>query len=231
VDGGAHDAREGGLPATITDGLVLHVTFDEGLAQDARGNHDGGAFTVSNLAASADRFGRPTGAARFQPSPPGLVQVSPHSLPLGAASRTLALWVKPRIAAPAPGARAHSNVFAHWGIDDCQAKMFGLGHPANKAFGWSGCEDVSTSLAVTVAQWTFVAATYDGSTMTVWANEQKTARAGVTLATTQAPLAIGGERKTYGNGFDYYLDGDLDDLRVWTRALTEAELTALARER
>ncbi len=71
-----------------------------------------------------------------------------------------------------------------------------------------------------------MAATYDGSTMAVVVDEQR-----VTLATTSAALLIGGQRKSYASGITYYFTGEIDELRVWNRALTGAELTALARDK
>ena len=225
---------EAGLPTSIANGLVLHMSFDDGLAVDATGLHPAADITAMNLAATTDRFGRATKATRFAPSPPSLVQIGPPSkMPLGSAPRTLAIWVKPRISAPTPTTgRPNSNVFVHWGLDDCTAKMFGLGHPANHGFGWAGCADTTSTLNVAVGAWTFMAAVYDGiSTVTLIVDQQQTTRTGVTLATTSGPLAVGGERKTIGQGFVYYFDGDLDDLRVWNRVLTGPELTALSLDR
>ena len=63
------------------------------------------------------------------------------------------------------------------------------------------------------------------------ADHQQSTMTNVTLATTAETLAIGGQRKTEGQGFVYYFDGDIDDVRVWNRPLTAAELTALADDR
>ena len=224
------DADAGDL-ASLANGLVFHMTFDSAAPVDASGHHPASTISVTSFTAAPDRFGHPSGAARFNATPSSLIQVGPPNLmPLGGSARSLAAWVRPRIAAPAATTtNLHSNVFLHWGIDDCTSKMFGLGNQGDHGFAWTGCIDLGSTFPVPVATWTFVAMTYrvDG-TLTLVVGNQQTARTGVMLQTPASPLAIGGERKTFGQGFVSYFDGDLDDVRVWSRALDNVELTALA---
>ena len=223
---------DAGKPSTLGNGLLFHMNFDGPAPADATGNHPTSAITVSTFTPAPDRFGKPSGAARFIGTPATLIQVGPpNQMPINNAPRSLSAWVKPRISAPpATAAQPNSNVFLHWGIDDCQSKMFGLGNRLDHGFGWTGCVDIDSTLAVPVATWTFMAVTFasDG-TLTLVVGTQKSTHAGVTLATpASSPLAIGGERKTYGQGFVSYFDGDLDDVRVWNRPLDDAELAILA---
>jgi hypothetical protein len=219
------------LPLSLGNGLVLYMTFDSATAVDATGNHPPSAITVSTVTSAPDRFGHSIGAARFSGTPASLIQIGPpNMMPLGNAERSMTVWVRPRIPAPpATPALPNSNVFVHWGIDDCTSKMFGLGNRADHGFAWTGCVDIDSSLAVPPTTWTFMAVTYkaDG-TLTLVVDSSRVTHPNVTLQTTAAPLAIGGERKTYGQGFTSYFDGDLDDVRVYSRVLTDPELAALA---
>lgn len=226
-------AADGGLPTSLANGLVLYMNFDSATAVDVTGHHLPAAITVTTVTSAPDRYGHAIGAARFNATPSSLIQVGPpNMMPLGNAERSMSLWVRPRIAAPPPPPSSpNSNVFIHWGIDDCTSKMFGLGNRVDHGFAWTGCVDIDSSLSVPVATWTFMASTYksDG-TLTLVVGTSRVTRPNVTLQTTSAPLAIGGERRTYGQGFTSYFDGDLDDIRVWNRALSDPELAALAAE-
>lgn len=221
----------GGTTGGGSGSLVLHVKFDGGAPEDVTGNHPATDFSILNVVATTDRFGNAGKGGKF--SRPALVQIQPNLLPTGNAPRTLTAWVKPRVSAPTPTSPPNSNVFVHYGIDDCTSKMFGLGHLSNNGFGWTGCKDVNSTLPIAVGAWTFVAQTYDGAgTLTLTVDYQRVSVSGATLATpANTPLAIGGERKTYGQGFVYYLDGEIDEVRAYDYALSPAELDVLAAAR
>ena len=76
----------------------------------------------------------------------------------------------------------------------------------------------------------FVLLNYDSGTLTMVVDKQKKSKA-ISLATESGEFAIGGERRTYNEGVLHYFDGDIDDVRVWDRALTEAEIAALEADR
>ncbi len=72
--------------------------------------------------------------------------------------------------------------------------------------------------------WVHVAATYDGTTMRLYVNgvEQGTGVTGPSsIAANELPLAIGGQPGRY-------LQGALDDVRVYARALSAADIVELA---
>jgi glucose/arabinose dehydrogenase/PKD repeat protein len=87
--------------------------------------------------------------------------------------------------------------------------------------GGSCCPQAVAPSALSVNTWTHVAATYDGGQLRVYVNGTQVA---ATLATgsyqvNSGILSIGGNA-TYGENFK----GKLDDVRVYNRALTPAEI-------
>ena len=72
--------------------------------------------------------------------------------------------------------------------------------------------------------WTHLAATYDGSVARLYVNgTQVAARTGVpTITTSTGALRIGGDSVWAGEWFD----GLIDELRVYNRALTQADIAA-----
>ena len=71
--------------------------------------------------------------------------------------------------------------------------------------------------------WSHLAATYDGATMRLYMNGalvSSQARTGA-IATSANPLQIGGD-SLYGQ----YFNGNIDEVRIYNRALTQAEIQA-----
>jgi hypothetical protein len=77
--------------------------------------------------------------------------------------------------------------------------------------------------------WTHVASTYDGATLKIYINgvlDNSKAVTGATCANKDV-LAIGAKYKPSGPIYEAFLDGALDDLRIYKRALTAAEIIAI----
>ena len=74
-----------------------------------------------------------------------------------------------------------------------------------------------------VGAWSYVALTYDGSTLRLFVNGTQVATRAMTgtIETTENPLWFGGNHP-YGE----YFDGLIDEARVYDRALAEAEIRA-----
>ena len=75
--------------------------------------------------------------------------------------------------------------------------------------------------ALAVNVWTHVAGTYDGTTVRLFINGVQTASVAVSgpIATSTGPLRIGGN-SIWGEFFQ----GRLDEIRIYNRALSQAEI-------
>ena len=71
-----------------------------------------------------------------------------------------------------------------------------------------------------MGSWTHVALTYDGSLLRLYVNGVQAASANVSgaIQSSSSPLWIG------GNQYDENFVGLIDDVRVYNRALTQAEI-------
>jgi hypothetical protein len=77
--------------------------------------------------------------------------------------------------------------------------------------------------------WTHVASTYNGSTLTVWVNGSRAGSRAVTGRTcsNNRPLAVGAKNYPGEGILEAFWDGQLDDIRIYRRALSAAEIRGL----
>ncbi len=74
-----------------------------------------------------------------------------------------------------------------------------------------------------------VAGTYDGKMLRIFVNGVQNATlavTGTTCANTE-PLGVGAKNRTATGAVEAYFDGRIDDLRVYDRALSAAEVKAV----
>jgi hypothetical protein len=161
---------------------------------------------------------------------------------------TVAAWVKLREAPKVPSPFPASNSFCGQEtiVSKADAKNSGnfvlgveLCRQDNKLrFAYSHVFDrdgkmwstgVSDHIGLTKDQWTHVAATYDGTNMRIYVNGKiaGTQPAGVPR-TSVAPIRIGrGEATTRSDSATQGFKGAIDEVRVYSTALSEAEIGAL----
>src|SRR4029077_17273374 len=89
------------------------------------------------------------------------------------------------------------------------------------AMGGTFGSDLFGPSALTAHTWAHLAATYDGATMRLYVNGVQVARRAQTgpIATSTNPLQIGGD-SLYGQ----YFAGRIDEVRIYNRALSVAEI-------
>jgi hypothetical protein len=95
-----------------------------------------------------------------------------------------------------------------------------------KSASWKYLDSTTT---VPINTWTHLAATYNGTTLTVWINGKKAGSRAVTGTTcnNNNPLAIGAKNYPAQGLLEAFWDGRLDDVRIYNKALTAAEIAAL----
>jgi hypothetical protein len=97
----------------------------------------------------------------------------------------------------------------------------------NRPGAWittSSTQSVAGTSQLAVNTWAHLAATYDGATLRVYVNGAQVGSKAVTqsMLVSTGPLQIGGNA-VWGE----YFSGLIDDVRVYNRALTSAEITSL----
>ncbi|HVY37900.1 MAG TPA: LamG domain-containing protein, partial [Polyangia bacterium] len=206
--------------ATVTvacdGGLVYYFPFD-GDATDQSGNgHDGevhGAMLTTGHDGTAD------GAYSFDGN--SWIQAPGDGLPIGNGDRTLTAWVNPS------GTDGLWGII-YWGQDDCTGYMWGLGNQNNATF-WGGCNDWVSPMALAPDTWSFVAVRFTAPNIVRIRVNSTVAdhTLGVNPDTHASNLWMGGET-TNNSGFRDYFNGSIDSVRIYNRALTDAELDTLS---
>jgi hypothetical protein len=201
--------------SSLASGLVLHLADGDGT--DSSGI--GGNLSAQNGGASPamDRYGRANKASFYAGT--GSYQGTPTGLPSGSAPRTLSAWVRTN----GTGAQTifgQASVSGQCGPSELDVRLAAL------TFGATSCNVFAydTTSTVVADQWTLVSVTFDGSKLVFYVNGTQVDSLS-TFNVSPGPTFYLGVR--YINGLDHYT-GYLDDVRVYDRVLTPAELANLA---
>ncbi len=200
-------------------GLVAAYALNEGAGTtvtDASGNGNTGTISGGVAWSTAGRWG---GALSFN-GVNSLVRVaSSASLNLGAAM-TLEAWIQPTAAQSGWRTIVQREVDAYFLNASNDS---GPLRPAGGGTLGGATVFVSGPTASPINAWTHVALTYNGTTLRLYVNgvlAASQARTGSIQASSN-PLWIGGN-SPYGE----YFQGLIDEIRIYNRALTQAEIQA-----
>lgn len=136
----------------------------------------------------------------------------------GTNAKSFSIWIKPTASllrgwAIGGGVDSANNAFGLFlGTDGTGDLVF---------FGNGGANDLSIT-TISGGVWSHVVVTYDGTTLTAYVNGSSAASALRTLATSAGNTNIG--RRTDNTAS---WDGAIDEVGVWSRALTAGEVTQL----
>jgi hypothetical protein len=218
--GAATLAASGGAATTATTGLVAAYSFDAGggtTVADSSGRGNTGTLRAATWTA-AGKYGR---ALSFNGTNSWMSVNDAPSLDL-AGAMTLEAWVKPTgtlgstARAVLVKERAGGRVYGLY-ANDAAARPKGVTFVG-------GVEQVTEGAAtLPLGTWTHLAATYDGAALKLYVNGvpvSATAVPGAMPAST-GPLRIGGD----GVGGEWF-SGTIDEVRVYNRALTPAQIEA-----
>jgi hypothetical protein len=207
----------GVVPAAAQTGLVAAYAFDEATGTtvtDSSGLGNTGSISGATRVA-AGKFG---GALSFDGTS-NWVTV-PHSASL---SLTNGMTVEAWIQTSSP---------TNWRCVAMKERSGGLsyalyaGDISGRAAGYirrTSDIDATASTVLPVNVWVHVATTYDGATLRTYVNGAQVASRAVTgnIVTSTSPLRIGGD-SIWGE----YFTGLIDEVRIYNRALTAAQLQA-----
>ncbi|MBX3212199.1 MAG: LamG domain-containing protein [Labilithrix sp.] len=186
-----------------------------------------GAYSVAGIALGAPGViaGDPDTAVTFTDGA-GRIELDTGASFDGLAPFSVEVWVKPSPANPALG-----FVFdhTHWGEAGARRGWDILvGNATTNFERWASVDEKSSagSAAMSVGQWHHLVGTFDGATMRLYADATRIAERGtsVELPARTSALTIGhqGCDCSAVNSFI----GDLDELAVYDKALTDAQIAA-----
>jgi hypothetical protein len=210
-----------------TTGLVAYYPFD-GDATDVVGGANG---VASNLSFARDRFGAASHAGLFVATSTyaGTSVVAPDNaaLPTGNAPRTVSAWI---IDQTNTNSWPYRSIWSYG--SNTQGERFGLSVIANLTPGadqplFTGqSADVTSGTSLLDSRWHNIVIVYDGSTISLFLDNVLNASAGDGLNTVGQVLNMGKAPLVASE----YWSGTLDDLRIYSRAVSVSEVNALYHE-
>ncbi|MDB5181882.1 MAG: 5-Nucleotidase domain protein [Candidatus Saccharibacteria bacterium] len=216
------------VSGNISQGLVGYWPFS-GNAKDAT-PYSGNGTLVNAPALTADRKGRLSSAYNFVYGSSQEIAIpdSPALSPTGAL--TLSAWFKGSVAntSYATSGALAGLVVKDIGGSTAQNPIYGftvtsgtLNFVANNS---SNVQASISSSGLIDNTWYHAVGTFDGTNIRLYVNGQfKSSATQTNLDNSTGPLRIGRQK----SGFDRFFNGDIDDVRVYDRALSLAEVQAL----
>src|SRR6266853_679638 len=213
----AYSAVASATTSNTPPGLVAAYAFSEGsgtTVADMSGNNNNGTISGATWT-TAGRFGN---ALVFNGTSARVTVPDAASLQL-TTGMTLEAWVFPTATPTNWRAIVDKNVDGYYLMASTDK-----GDGPSAGGTWvGGNQNTYGPSVVEVNTWTHLAATFDGETVRLFVNGAEVASQAQTtpLATTTGTLQIGGD--SYPNEF---FAGRIDEVRIYNRALTEAEIQA-----
>lgn len=216
----------GSITSRLESGVVGYWHFDEGAlatAYDASGFDNDGSLLGNPLWESSVNC-RAGSCLNFNGSTNRTM--APNSPSLNITNKfTVTAWIK-------------RNVIADWqriigkyywtGTDTGSWLVFfdNANHIQCRLNAGGSWTSVGSTVAVNLNEWTFVACAYDGSKMANYVNNSSTtiSKTG-SVGTTNYPITIAATSD--GTNFQNYFGGLIDEVRIYNRALTPAEISSL----
>lgn len=207
--------------------LVAYLRFDEGagtVAADGSDNRNGGILH-NGAAWAAGHVGR---AVSLDGSDDYVQVENSTSLESLSKQLTVAAWVNVQA-----GGREQVIVGRHTGLpikEQFQIYVLRDNRPGLHIGTTSGEMGADGGVPVPVGQWFHLAGTYDGSTLRVFVNGAEAASVAHAgdLKPTKMPLSVGGLVSQPDRQVTLAFKGLVDELFLYTRALTVAEIRTLA---
>jgi hypothetical protein len=202
--------------SSLRRGLIAYYPFN-GDAKDASGN--GKHAIVDGPTLTTDRFGNEKGAYNF--GAPGCIETPVHiDHSSSGPGVTYTAWVRPTgqprsfagyvVSCPGWSIRAGDQ---YWEVQRVQAPYF-----------------PQTRLTVDLNRWQFVAAVFiPGKSVGVYKNDRSQTVKDTRHGPTDHRIVWIGASPHYGKG-NHLFRGKIDDVRIYERALDEAEIQALYRQ-
>jgi hypothetical protein len=189
---------------------------------DSIDGNNGGFFTGATAAPpSYTPDGEVGGAFAFD----GTIYVQiPDATNLQPAQITLEMWVYPTVLS----STGYQTVIGR-GSSTAAAEQWWLGvlNGVPQFFSHQSGEPMAGPAAIPLNQWTHLAATFDGATRVLYVNGMQVASQGGFGALLYAPVPVGIGATWQTNTPTYLFTGFIDEVSLYDRALTPAEISAI----
>jgi len=204
----------------IADRLVAHYPLD-GNADDAVGNSHG--KLMGDIIAAPDRFGNENKAYSFDGDADYIVL--PESEVYSSIDKqiTVSAWIHPTSLAPETGIMLRGYCWYMFLNND--GTLFGI------IFNESEEQRrIGSSAKVPLTLWSFIAVTYDGQYINVYLNGRHSGKLEYPIERIGREGALSTQEMGRGFGnFQNDFNGRIDEVRVYDRALSSAEMAELYR--
>ena len=207
-----------------TNGLVGWWPFN-GNANDESGNGNNG--TVNGATLTTDRNGASNNAYNFD-GQSSFIEVTSNSDLSLTTSYSITAWFNVydfNFPFPNESAIVSKIQNGNWygGYEIKTTTNAGLSHTGNIGSNFN----VGLSATLNSDEWYNVTVTYDGSLVKIYKNgiEIHSMSKTGSLQTSSIPLRFG--RRGGAGSYNCYFNGDIDDIGIWNRALTQQEITDL----
>jgi hypothetical protein len=236
ADGGfdASDAAEGGQDGGCfpPPSSILSWWRAEGDAVDSVGPNNGTLTSVTfvqGVVGQAFHFNGPNAAS--------YVAAGALGLPSGSDDRTMELWARLDVSHQGPNAGFSTGLFfgyGAWGEANETYELCVTGGGAsdtpNDSLTFSPWKSSVASSVLSEQTWHHVAATWSNGTLTMYLDGSLATSDTIfpSLATTVGPVYIGGiSQQAIGTDDPAWLGGDVDEVAVYSRALSAAEIKGI----
>lgn len=205
-----------------SQGLIAYYPFN-GNVNDLSGNNNNGTI-IGGVTPAEDRFGNPNSAMQFN-GVDGYIEV-PNSASLQSPSNAITitgwLYIEAFSAIEAVGIveKTNSDTYGQYGLS-----YQSWGDDGLYFYHSNGTQGSYAPVTLDFLRWYFVATTYDGTTAITYLDGVAIDSQSVSgpITADDNPLTIGLESP----GQTEFLQGKLDDIRVYNRALTQEEIYKL----
>jgi hypothetical protein len=225
-------ARDAAGNTALTADLVVNVANPTGLVAAYSFNETSGA-TVTDISGNNNTGTLGSGVTRTTAGKTGGALVFngssfvtiPHSASLNLTTgMTVEAWVYPTVAATAwttAVMKEQSKEFVYALYGGSPGNRPSVQFNVNTSPSGNGERVLTSPSAIPINTWTHVAGTYDGTTLRLYVNGTQIASQAFagSIITSTSPLRIGGN-SVWGE----YFTGRIDDVRIYNRALTAAQI-------
>lgn len=218
------------LPAYVpTDNLMGYWPFC-GNANDESGNGNNG--TVNGASLTTDRFGSADAAYEFD-GISDFIETTNINLP---DSGTISVWVNPYLQAAGNNSFTYSASLVDMNLDASGNSSYGLyyndsiGTGLYGQVGWSGDPNnavlPSTAQSISLFEWQHCVFTFqDGTGKLYWNGNLIYTQTGINPTSQSAQAVLFGKAPWAANA--NLFNGKLDDIGIWSRALSDQEVLDL----